>query len=117
MFLEFSLSRSEGERFLYFPSIFAVLFIVYAMFNTIKNKKITIFVFLVTILISSFILFKKNEKWAIAGRYAKSIADSIAEQSDTDSLILINSLDNYKSAFVYRNGLLPAIKQLQNKLI
>ena len=98
-----STRTSEGDRLLYFPSIFLCLLIGFAI-NTSRQR-----IVLTLLLIFSMIqLFSDQRHWDKADVAAKETL-RLLQQNNVDSLAIVNLPDEVDGAFAFRNGLGKAI--------
>ena len=107
--LHVSVADTQGERFLYLPTVFSSLVIGYLFYYLIDTRKN--FVISCVILVSVFggLLYRSNENWRAAGELSNGIVDSIKGVEKSERLFIINLPDNIKGAYIYRNGIREAI--------
>jgi len=100
---------TQGERFLYLPTVFSSLIISYLFYYLVDNRKN--FVISCVLLASVFgvLLYRSNENWKKAGEISKNIISSIKGVEKSDRLFIVNLPDNIKGAYIYRNGIREAI--------
>lgn len=100
-----SVKTSEGDRLLFFPSIFFVLFITYLLQSTINGKLLKKTVFLgITVYFITFLLVN-NSNW----HRASSVISSLKEQLEithtkAGRVCILNLPDSYNGAYIFRNG-------------
>jgi hypothetical protein len=105
------LKDTQGERFIYLPSVFLVMFLIIFLAHIFMGrKKYFIVVSLIMIILSGIQLFKVNKNWIAAGRISKNIIDSLSQTEKADKLIIVTLPDNINGAYVFRNGLWQAIE-------
>ncbi|MGB3536380.1 MAG: hypothetical protein WBA13_23035 [Microcoleaceae cyanobacterium] len=104
-----SLQDHQGERFLYFPSVFFIM-IFTIIISTILWRYQFILLMSLTILTLLFSnnLHHSNKNWKIASQISQQIIEDINSIATDNSLFIINLPDNFKGAYIYRNGLFPA---------
>ena len=104
-----SLQDHQGERFLYFPSVFVIM-IVTIILSTIlwKNQYLLLVSITLLIVLFSHRLYSSNNNWKIAGQISQQIIKDINSIATDNSLFIINIPDNFNGAYIYRNGLYPA---------
>ena len=110
-----SLTDTQGERFLYFTTVFSSLLIVLlieSLFTRIILKKVAM---IALIIINLLFLYRSNINWKNAGVTSKNILDSFTNQMEkssinsTDKIIILNLPDNINGAYIFRNGFYESI--------
>ncbi len=101
-----------GERYLYLPSIFFILFFLYLLNKLFDYKKITISLILLILSISGFVVYQKNIVWEKAGELSNDIVNSypLLELENNQDLISVALPDNLDGAEVFRNNLQQALE-------
>jgi len=105
---------TEGERFLYFPSFFFVLmtvYLVYVWFEKSHKAWIPAAVMFVYFL---FFLEISLSNWVKAANMIRNITAHPERYHTKGNLYVIDLPDNYRGAFIFRNGFKPAFR-LQNQ--
>jgi hypothetical protein len=104
-----SVQDNQGERFLYFPSVFVVMIFTLTI-STILWRYRLILLASITVLILFFSnrLYASNQNWQIASTVSQQILEDINSIAQTDSLFVINVPDQFNGAYIYRNGLYQA---------
>jgi hypothetical protein len=112
-----SVSDSEGERFLLFPSIFLSLFLV-SLISSIFKKKI-FFVIITLILLTNNLIYhyKSISNWEVSSRLSEKIIKEISniECEKNEVIFVMNLPEKYNGAFVMRNGLHSAVELFAEK--
>ena len=114
--LTISLTSTESERFVYLPSVFSCIFLVWAIKATIRYRPAAIACCVAAIAVHSVALVRANGKWQESGALTRSIVDSFAqrvlEQGSTKpaGIFILNLPDNVRGAYVFRNGFYPAVR-------
>lgn len=100
---------TEGERLLYLPSTFSVLFLAYLLVRLIHTQAVRHAAL-------SFMggacllgLVGVNAQWAAAGRISNQIIRQLLSMEAPRSAILLNLPDSLRGAYIFRNGLLEAM--------
>jgi len=96
---------TQGERFIYLPSIFSSIIIAYLLNLLCINRKYFIGIFLSVLIICSVSLYDVNKNWNIAGRISRNIIDSVKVFGKTNMLCIMNIPDDIQGAYIYRNGI------------
>jgi hypothetical protein len=111
----------EGARFLYLPSVGASLIIA----NLLKiscfmkesiNKRMNIVVPFIVLSLFMFALLKNESPWIRASEISKEISykanDKIQNIKSSGIVYALKIPDNYKGAYIYRNGFSAALNLL-----
>ena len=104
----------KGERFIYLPSAFSSIFIIFLFAFIIKNRKRFVISFICLLLFLWISLYRSNRNWSIAGEISKNILTSLETAGTADRLYIINLPDNINGAYIYRNGIQEAIRLFGN---
>lgn len=101
---------TQGERYVYFPSVFLVMFLVIFISRVlVEHKKYFAFLFAIIIILSGTQLWKVNENWAAAGRISKGIIENLKRGQSQDKLVITHLPDHIEGAYIFRNGIQEAI--------
>jgi hypothetical protein len=98
---------TQSERFLYLPSAFACIGAAVLIDILFRPRKVANVILLSLIVIQSFALQWGNTRWKTASILSRQIAAEVSEHSPENTVIL-NVPDNYRGAYVFRNGLQEA---------
>jgi hypothetical protein len=107
--LVISYFNSEGERFIYFPSVFFIMSMAVLLYYVFTNPKAFVVVSLGLILFCQLSLYQVNKNWREAGEISKNIIYSIKQLEKADRLLIVSLPDNINGAYIFRNGLQDAI--------
>lgn len=99
-FMSVSLFDTRSERFLYLPGVFAVLALVSWAFSVLSQKRATVLLIAFVLLQGGF-FYRSNRNWKRAGEICREIITS----GDCS-----NAPDNYRGAYVFRNGCSEAME-------
>lgn len=102
--MKVSLIDSQGERFLYLPGVFAI-FALIGWMNVVFPKKAALVLLLLLTLFQGFFLYRSNQNWKIAGQMCVDMIQEVG----SGSFLRDDLPDNYKGAYVFRNGFPEAI--------
>lgn len=108
----------EGSRWLYLPSVFVSILLVYLfllMTEKIKNNVkyfcyFGLFLFLIAI---SSQLFINNLKWQKASKISEKIISEtkeILDNNNFDGVVFLGLIDNYHGAYIFRNNFKEALE-------
>jgi hypothetical protein len=112
--LRLSLFDTQGERFLYWPSVFACLVVAHLSFILLRSMKWWLALMLCVLAFYSISLYRTNQTWREAAALSRSIRDELArDASSSKSIIVINAPDNLRGVPVFHNGLEEAVRIFQ----
>lgn len=116
MSLRLSIFDTQGERFVYWPSVFTCILLAYVVLIILRDVKLWLAVMLSVLLFYSISLYRTNQIWREAASIARSVKDELARSTSVDrSLIVINAPDNLRGVPVFHNGLEDALKFFQKE--
>ena len=98
---------SEGERYLYLPSVFWILLLTMLLYQL--PQKIRRYGFFTIIFIYSLLLKNAASNYQHASVIAKNILSVIGVHSVPGKIVAINIPANYKGAMIFRSGFKEAI--------
>lgn len=93
------------ERLLYWPSVFSTLWIVYVVACFVGARKAWSIVMIITLSFGQILLYHSNENWRKAAKITESIVHDLSSIKTDDPLIILNLPDNYRGAYILRNGI------------
>jgi hypothetical protein len=105
---------TEGERFLYFPSLFFVLMSVYFLCVWFEKSRKTWIAAAVIFVYYLFFLEISVSNWVKAAGIIRNITAHPERYHTTGNLYIIDLPDDYRGAFIFRNGFEQAFR-LQNQ--
>jgi hypothetical protein len=103
-----STRNQEGDRLLYFPSVFYCLFISLIIVRLIRQTRIIVAATAVMLLFQVFFLIINQRNWVTASGYAQKILGALAADKQT-SLTIVNLPSDYKGAYIFRNCFYEAL--------
>jgi hypothetical protein len=101
----------EGERYLYLPSVFFCLWLMYVLYRIINKQWQTCFT-VVFIAISIFYLHQSRSYYIKAGEITRTTINEIGKLDNKETILVENLPQNNKGAVVFRLGFEDAIKWL-----
>jgi hypothetical protein len=107
--LSISKVDTEGERYVYLPSVFAVILVVLLLDFMLRNRKALSVVLLCLFVAFGVQLHKSNSNWAAASDAARGIIESAGTLGSGDRLFVLNLPDKIRGAYVFRNGFREAL--------
>ena len=113
--LRLSLYETWGERFLYFPSVFACLLIPYLSAILIRRKELWILILICILGFYSLSLYQANRSWRQAAELSRSIQNDLVDSSTRDHLVILNLPDNLRGTPIFHNGLPDALEYFQHQ--
>lgn len=116
MSLRLSIFDTQGERFVYWPSVFTSILLASLALILVRNVKWWLAAMLCVLVFYSISLYRTNQIWREAASLARSMKDELARSASTDkSVIVINAPDNLRGVPVFHNGLEDALKFFQKE--
>lgn len=103
-------SSPEGERYLYFPSMFALLGLALCVCTLVTAQVVRIAVGAILLIYYTARLIAADADWVTAGRSARDTLEAAVSGDPGTSVVLLNVPDNYKGRPVFRSGLIEAIR-------
>lgn len=100
---------TQGERFIYLPTVFSSVLIILAINFLLANTKYSIFFIFCLIFLCQISLGNINKNWNTAGEICKNILNSLDMTEEANRLCIINLPDNIHGAYIYRNGIKEAV--------
>ena len=104
-----SLSDTQGERHLYYPSAFACLGLPLLAFSVWRESRVAVIPLALYGVFCVFGLRAANANWATAGELSHAVASAIATSDTGSGAVVVNVPDNFRGAYVLRNGLKEAV--------
>jgi protein O-mannosyl-transferase len=98
-----STRTSEGDRLLYFPSLFLCMLLAFVGLSVINLNKFRSVYFLLLFSFFSYFLYVNNRQWERASA-AVSTVFNVINDSKGKKLYLVNVPDELEGAYVFRNG-------------
>src|SRR5262249_49407018 len=91
---------TEGERYLYLPSVFWIMGLVWLLYEVPIKLRTPIFIALFTLYANSLASAAKN--YQHASHIARVIMKAIAPPAPVKNIVVVNIPANYKGALIYR---------------
>jgi protein O-mannosyl-transferase len=112
--LRLALYETQGERFLYLPTVFSCLWATYLLAILVGRQRILFVILFCILAFYSTTLYQTNQRWRMAAGLSKTIVDDLSHAANTDRLIIVNVPDNLQGVPVFHNGLPEAMEYFQN---
>jgi hypothetical protein len=97
-----STRNQEGDRLLYFPSVFYCLFVSLLIVRLISRIKVVVAVISAVLLFQLAFLLENQRNWVTASGSAQKILGTLAADKH-GQLTIINLPSDYKGAYIFRN--------------
>jgi hypothetical protein len=107
--LRIEVLTTEGERYLYFPSVFFCIVLAEVLLRLVRGRGKAVIAVLFLLILYAVSLWETNRHWADAARLSRSIVDDLSSQTISESVLVLNIPDNLDGAYVFRNGLREAL--------
>lgn len=95
---------TQGERFLYLPSAFACMLLVYVVWAGLPQTRFRTVALLAVVVVQAGLLQWVNTRWITASHLTEEIAAEVA-RTDPANTAILNIPDNFRGAYVFRHGL------------
>jgi hypothetical protein len=100
---------TQGERYLYFASGFAAIFLAIVLNVILIQPQITLIISSILLLYFGLSTYTLNQNWNIAANISQNILESIQEIQTSQPVLITSLPDNYKGAYIYRTGLIQGL--------
>jgi hypothetical protein len=116
--LTISMASTESERFVYLPSVFSCILLVWTVRTGLKPRWLAAAVCAGMVCLHAAALIRTNRDWHAAGTLSRAVADSFADQVRRNDplrrsdIYLLNAPDNMRGHYVFRAGFTEAIALL-----
>lgn len=104
-----STRTSEGDRLLYFPSVFYCMLIALVIVRLINSSPFRLFVAGVVLTFQCYFLMVSVHHWRTASGYAVQLINGVSKATQRP-LYLVNLPSDYKGAFIFRNCFKEALE-------
>lgn len=99
---------TQGERYLYFASGFASIFLAIILIVILQNIALILIASSAVLFFFGTSVYDLNQNWNTAAEISQDILVSL--QKIPKNTVIINSLpDNYRGAYIYRTGLIQGL--------
>lgn len=102
-----SLFDSQGERFLYIPTMFSSILLAYLLAH-LRSRALVHVIVAALIAVGGISAFRSATNWRAAGDLSASIIRQLDGADEGKPLAVVNLPDNVRGAYVFRNGLQEA---------
>lgn len=107
--LRLSLYQTQGERFLYLPTVFACLLIAYVAVLLIRRATVCLIVITTLLGFYSWNVYHTNLLWREAAKLSARLSYDVTDAASRATLVVLNAPDNLRGVPVFHNGLAEAI--------
>jgi positive regulator of sigma E activity len=115
--LRLSLYDTQGERFVYLPTIFACLALAYLSAILFRNTRVWLIILICWLGFYTAALYHTNQRWRDAAQVSRTVLDDLAGSATHDRILIINTPDNLDGVHLYRNGLPEALMYFQHQKV
>jgi hypothetical protein len=109
MLFGISTKTSEGDRLLYFPSVFLCMILAYLIVVLVEKQSWRLVLFSASIGYFLSFLIMNNQRWITASRLSATLIEEVQEAAHNKYVIIANLPDEVEGAFVFRNGFYKAM--------
>ena len=113
--LRLTLYQTQGERFLYLPTVFSCLLMAYLAAILVRRRTLWLAILICVLGFYAVTLYQTNRSWSEAAQLSRSITDELVDSSTRDRLVILNAPDNLRGVPVFHNGLSEALEYFQNR--
>src|SRR5690606_8921540 len=103
---------TEGERFLYLPSVFCCWLIVEAIWRLSSFPRYSTTLIACTIIFHAYFFYKAADSYRYASYVTKSFIHHVHTAPAAQHLIAVSLPSQYKGALIFRKGLPQAVNWL-----
>jgi protein O-mannosyl-transferase len=109
--LAISLDNTQEERFLYLPSVFAVIIlsICLAVILPKDGKRFSMGILSISLCLT-IALLNSNQVWISASQIAENAIASLKSLDSAEKLYVVNLPDRYRGAYIFRNSFPRAVQ-------
>jgi len=105
-----SITDTQGERYLYFGSGFASIYLAIVLVFVCLKIRVILIASSVLLLIFGLTVQSLNQNWKIAGSISQNILLEMLLENPETPAILTALPDNYRGAYIYRTGLIQGLE-------
>ena len=113
--LRLSLYEPSGERFLYMPTAFSCLLLVYLTTIVLRKPALWISILICFVGLYAICTYRTNQLWREAATLSRRIVVELPASIRGDRLLIVNAPDNLRGVPVFHNGLSEALLYFQNQ--
>ncbi|HYP53772.1 MAG TPA: hypothetical protein VEQ42_09555 [Pyrinomonadaceae bacterium] len=113
--LRINVYDTQGERFLYLPSVFFSVLVARALTNGASRGVTWRRIALACLLpLYALGLWTTNQPWREASALSRRLVEDVVSQSARGNVLILNAPDNLRGAYVFRNGFEQALRTFQD---
>jgi hypothetical protein len=99
-----SFSDTGSERFMYLPGVFMAPALVVPLLSLPSSRRLALVLVSIVVVAEAAALLQVNRTWMAASRLTREIASELA-RVDLGNTVILNLPDNFRGAYVFRNGI------------
>lgn len=107
--LPLSLTDSQGERWVYLPSAFLCILVVWALAHLLPGRKAVAILLVAASLGYGVALQGGNRRWRNAGELARTFLADVSTIPPSERLFVLSLPDTVGGAYVFREGVIMAV--------
>ena len=115
--LRLSLYDTQGERFVYLPTIFTCLALSYLSAILVRNRRVWMVILICWLGFYTAALYHTNQRWRDAAQVSRTVLEDLSDSATHDRILIINTPDNLNGVHLYRNGLPEALVYFQHQRV
>lgn len=101
---------TESERFLYFPSLFSAIFFTQLIAFAFERKLWLVYIFVIA---EIFVLKLSYNNFSRSSKVSEATISALYQTGSDDTIFCTHLPDEYRGAFIFRNGFESAIKLIK----
>jgi len=99
---------TQGERYLYWASSFASIYIALIITILVSNFQLCLILSSIILVSLGLSLYSVNQNWKFAGELSETLLSSL-QKTPIESPIITSVPDNFRGAYIYRTGLIQGL--------
>jgi hypothetical protein len=107
--LPLSVTDSQGERWVYLPSAFLSMLVVWSLARLLPGRKAMAILLVAASLGYGVALHGGNRRWRNAGELARTFLADVSTIPPSERLFVLSLPDTVGGAYVFRNGVIMAV--------
>jgi len=115
--LRLSLYDTQGERFVYLPTVFTCLALSYLSAILVRNPRVWMVILICCLGVYTAALYHTNQRWRDAAQVSRTVLEDLSGSATHNRILIINTPDSLSGVHLYRNGLPEALVYFQYRRV
>ncbi|HEV2706918.1 MAG TPA: hypothetical protein VGV59_13395 [Pyrinomonadaceae bacterium] len=107
--LRINVFDTQGERFLYLPTVFSSAALAYALAKSARSMRLFVLFSLTLLCFYTVALRITNRHWGEAAEVSRGITEAVARLATRETAVVVNVPDNLRGVHLFRNGIEYAV--------